>query len=228
MYNSKTFLAVIPARGGSKGIPGKNIIDFLGKPLIAHSIDAAMKSKYVDKVIVNTDDNKISSISTSYGADVIIRPKELASDTSPTIDVLLHTLSLLDIEYDAVVLLQPTSPLRREIHIDKAIEMYDKSGLSSLASICPVEKSPLLVRSISLDGKLMPLLQSRSDMRRQDMPSFYQVNGAIYINDISKLHKHSSLNDNEVGYVMTRESSIDIDVISDLHLAEALYHYAFT
>ena len=139
---NKTFLAIIPARGGSKRLPRKNLLDLCGKPLIAHSIEAAQKSKYMSKVVVSSDDEEILNIAKEYKADFIKRPDELASDTATTFDALKHTLENVG-KYDYVVLLQPTSPLRSEKHINEAIELLEEKNADAIISVCEMEHSPL-------------------------------------------------------------------------------------
>ena len=187
MYKDKKILAIIPARGGSKGIPRKNIVDLCGKPLIGYTISAALESEYIDYVMVSTDDQEIAEISESLGADVpFLRPPELAKDTSKTVDAIVHALETLKEQgknFDILVLLQPTQPLRDAADIDMAINVFFDKGCLSLASVCPVDDHPILIRSID-DDKLIPLLDVSSTCRRQDMPRFYKVNGCIYINQI--------------------------------------------
>lgn len=224
MFNNQKILALIPARGGSKGIKDKNIIFLAGKPLIAYSIEAAKYSKYIDDIIVTTDSEKIAEISKQYGASVpFMRPAELAADTSKTIDAVLHaiqTLKTMGKEYDVLILLQPTQPLRTNKDIDEAIEIYYQNKEEGLVSVSPVDDSPLLIRSISNDGKLLNLLSQNSTCRRQDMPEYYKVNGCIYINKIDEIDKNTSFNDNKVPFIMRKEHSVDIDELSDLWMAE--------
>jgi len=224
MYSDKHFLAIIPARGGSKGIPRKNIVLLGGIPLIAHSIKSALRSRYLDKIIVSTDDDEIADISKQYGAEVLKRPPHLASDTAASIDMLLHACAEAGNKYDSVMLLQPTSPLRKTCHIDEAIELYASCGCKSLASVSLSEVSPLLVRKISADDTLIPILKNKSNVRRQDMEEYYKVNGAIYLNQISMINKNTILNNNEIGYVMNQKYSIDIDEPHDLFFAEKFYN----
>lgn len=223
MFNNKSILALIPARGGSKGIPRKNIIDLCGKPLISYSIIAGKNSKYIDSVVVTTDDDEISDVARKFGADIpFLRPKSLASDTSKTIDAVLHaicTLKDMGREYDTMVLLQPTQPLRTSTDIDKAIEKYMNEDCIPLVSVSEVNDNPLLIRSISND-RLHPLLNVSSTCRRQDMPKFYRVNGCIYINEISDIKDNTSFNDNPLPFIMEVSHSIDIDALSDLALAD--------
>lgn len=224
MFGKQKILALIPARGGSKGIKDKNIIPLAGKPLIAYSIEAAKKSKYIDSIVVTTDSERIAEVAKRYGARVpFLRPDELAADTSKTIDAVLHairTLKSMGENYDTLVLLQPTQPLRTTDDIDKAIELYYENVENGLVSISPVDDSPLLIRSIDEDGKLINLLSQNSTCRRQDMPNYYKVNGCIYINKIDELNENTSFNDNKVPFIMDKEHSIDIDEMSDLWMAE--------
>ena len=224
MYYNSRILAFIPARGGSKGIPGKNIIPLIGKPLIAYTIEAAKASNYIDDVIVSTDSTEIAEIAKTYGADVpCMRPAQLAEDTSATIDAILYKINFLCNKgryYDILVLLQPTQPLRTVWHIDKAIQCYFEQGERPLVSVSPVSDHPILIRSIGINGELTPLLNCNSTVRRQDMPSFYRVNGCIYINKIDYLTTKTSFNDNPVPFIMDKQYSVDIDEPEDLALAE--------
>lgn len=224
MFGKQKILALIPARGGSKGIKDKNIISLAGKPLIAYSIEAAKKSKYIDSIVVTTDSEKIAEVAKRYGARVpFLRPAELATDTSKTIDAVLHaikTLKTMRKEYDVLVLLQPTQPLRTNNDIDEALEVYYKNKEEGLVSVSFVDDSPLLIRSISNEGKLLNLLSQNSTCRRQDMPEYYKVNGCIYINKIDEINENTSFNDNKVPFIMRKEHSVDIDELSDLWMAE--------
>ncbi len=221
MYQGKRIVAIIPARGGSKGIPNKNIIDVCGKPLISYSILAAQESKYIDEVYVSTDSTAIQNVALSYGAQVpFLRPEHLASDSAKTIDCMIHMLEELKHlgqRYDAVVLLQPTQPIRKPGAIDGAIEKLYSSSYDSLVSVTPVSEHPILMRTINDDGLLKPLLQTTSTVRRQDFPDFYRVNGNIYINLLNdSFNENTSLNDNQLAYVMDYDSSMDIDTLEDL------------
>ncbi|MBY0145908.1 cytidylyltransferase domain-containing protein [Neobacillus niacini] len=223
MYNQKSFLAVIPARGGSKGIPGKNIIEVYNKPLIQYTIDAALDSKYLDRIIVSTDSQSIAEVSLKCGAEIpFMRPETLSTDTSKTIDVLIHAIEELKKEgneYNYLVLLQPTQPLRTGHNIDEAIEMIINNNEESLVSISEVSEHPLLMRELNEDGKLQNLLNMESTVRRQDFPKYYKVNGSIYINEINiNFNLNTSLNDNKLGYLMNKENDIDIDDFFDLEL----------
>lgn len=224
MYKDQRIIAIIPARGGSKGIPNKNIIDLCGKPLIAHSILAAQQSQYIDTILVSTDSEHIQSVALEYGACApFLRPAELSSDTAKTIDCMLHTIDYMKNHgetYDCVVLLQPTQPIRKEHDIDNAIAQLLDSPFNSLVSVCPVEEHPILMRTITKEGTLQSLLNTSSTVRRQDFPDVYKVNGSIYVNRINEhFNTSTSLNDNELPYIMDRSYSIDIDSFDDLEKA---------
>lgn len=225
MYKGKRILAIIPARGGSKGIKNKNIRLLNKKPLITYSIDVAKLCSYIDYILVTTDSEKIADISKTAGASVpFIRPEYLASDNAKTIDVLIHAIEVLksmNMTFDYVVLLQPTQPLRLKKHLDEAIEQIVDFGCDSLVSVCEVSENPILMRTIDESGKLSRILSFNSTIRRQDFPKFYKVNGSIYINKIDKkFNKNTSLNDNEYAYLMPKEYSVDIDEEKDFIMAE--------
>ncbi len=225
MYEGKKILGLIPARGGSKGIPHKNIITLNDHPLIFYSISAGLQSKYIDSVVVTTDDDEIADVARNFGADVpFMRPQYLASDTAKTVDCVIHainTLRNIGRPYDTVVLLQPTQPLRTSTDIDEAIETYMNNKCIPLVSVSPVTDHPLLIRSIK-DDHLVSLLNTQSTCRRQDMPAFYRINGCIYINEASSITEATSFNDNPLPYIMDKNHSIDIDEPIDLIFAEAL------
>ena len=222
MYTNKTFLAIIPARGGSKRLPRKNILDLCGKPLIAYTIEAALKSKYIDKVIVSSDDDEILNISLNFGAETIKRPVELASDTATTFDAIKHTIDNFE-KYDYIVLLQPTSPLRNEKHIDEAIELLEEKQADAIVSVCEMDHSPLWSNTLPKDGNMNNFLRDEVlNKRSQDLEKYYRVNGAVYICKTDKLLENKSffLKDNIFAYIMDRKSSIDIDEEIDFLFAQ--------
>lgn len=225
MYKGKRILAVIPARGGSKGIPRKNIRILNDKPLIAYSIEVARQCEYIDKTIVSTDDQEIATIALEYGAEVpFIRPSYLAQDNSKTIDVLLHAVSFYkeqQVSFDYLMLLQPTQPIREVYHLQEVIKYAIDEKRDSVVSVCKVEEHPLLMRKIGADGALIPILDLSSTMRRQDFPDVYKVNGSIYFNKLDEnFSQETSLNDNIYPYLMEREYSVDIDSIADFAAAQ--------
>ena len=224
MYQNKTFLAIIPARGGSKRLPRKNVEDLCGKPLIAWSIEAGLKSKYIDKVVVSSDDEEILNTASKLRIDTIKRPDILASDTATSFDVIKHVLSISK-NYDYVVLLQPTSPLRNNTHIDKAIKLLEQKNADAIISVCEMDHSPLWSNTLQEDGALDTFLRDNvSDKRSQELEKYYRVNGAIYICKLDKLLKEESffLKENIYAYIMNRASSVDIDEQIDLDFARVL------
>ena len=189
MYDKNKILALIPARGGSKGIKNKNIIDLAGRPLISYSIITSLKSKYIDDTVVSTDSMEIADVAKKCGAEVpFMRPEKLASDEAKTIDVALHAVDVLEAQgrrYDALILLQPTQPLRAVEDVDKAIELFFKCVECGLVSVSQVADHPLLIRMVDSNGHLISILNESSTCRRQDMKCYYKVNGCIYINRIA-------------------------------------------
>lgn len=223
MLNGKKVMALIPARGGSKGIKRKNVKDLCGKPLIAYTILAAKQSCYIDGVYVSTEDMEIAEIAKRYGAEIpFLRPMKLAEDDSTTLDVVIHAVNnfINKKEWDALVLLQPTQPLRTVEDIDKTIEFFYQNGRKSTVSISEVNDSPVLMRYFDPNGELRKLLDMSSTVRRQDMPKYYRVNGAVYINAIEEINENTSFNDNQLGFIMEQMHSVDIDEEKDLYLAK--------
>jgi CMP-N-acetylneuraminic acid synthetase len=221
MFHDKKIVAVIPARAGSKGIPNKNIVDVNGNPLIVYTINAALESRYIDRIYVSTDSIEIADVCRAHGVEVeSLRPQYLATDEAKTIDVLRYTLHSLQSQneiYDYVVLLQPTQPLRSCVHIDEAISLIAAHEDASIISVSEVEEHPLFMRKINESGKLESLLQTSSTVRRQDLPIYYKVNGAIYINKVSDIVTQDiSLNDNKIPYVMDKQYDLDVDTLADL------------
>ncbi|WP_069107382.1 acylneuraminate cytidylyltransferase family protein [Campylobacter iguaniorum] len=224
MYKNKTFLAIIPARGGSKRLPRKNILDLCGKPLIAWSIEAGLKSKYIDKIVVSSDDDEILDISVKFGADTIKRPSELASDTSTTFDAIKHSIDNLE-HYDYVVLLQPTSPLRNEKHIDDAIDLLDTKKADFIISVCECEHSPLWTNTLSENLKFDNFLDRKIiNTRSQDLTKFYRLNGSIFIANTDKfLHNRSFYGaKNSFAFIMPQIYSIDIDTELDFEISKVI------
>lgn len=221
------FLGIIPARGGSKGIPKKNIKILAGKPLIEYTLDAAKQSKFLNKIVVSTDDREIASIAEKNGVDVIMRPSAIATDESPIIDTITHALMALKekdgFSPDIVVLLQPTSPLRNTDDIDGSIQQFSEGNYDSLISVCETEHSPFWCFTIE-DRKLKRLFSKEySAARRQDLPLTYRPNGAIYISTPVSLKKYPNfLTENTIPYIMPSNRSIDIDAPFDFVLAEFL------
>jgi len=227
MINGKSILGLIPARSGSKRLPGKNTKLLLGKPLVAWTIEQALASKYLDKVIVSTDSEEIAKISRNFGAEVpFLRPKELAFDNSKSIDVVLHTLRYFeDVERyspDIIVLLQPTSPLRTKEDIDKALEIFTMNKCVSLISVCEAPKHFLWLFEIK-EGFLKPFNSLEGYLFNDTLPRLYSPNGAIYIADTKTLETYRTFYIEKLCYyIMSYERGIDIDTEVDLIIAEAL------
>lgn len=224
MYNNKTFLAIVPARGGSKRLPRKNVLDLAGKPLIAWSIEAGLKSEYIDKVIVTSDDDEILDIAKKFGSDIIKRPDELASDTATSFDAIEHTIQNT-YKYDYIILLQPTSPLRNEKYIDEAIELLDSKEAAAVVSVCEMDHSPLWSNTLPENSSMTFFLRDEvKNKRSQDLEIYYRLNGAIYICDTVRLLQEKSffIKDNIFAYTMDRKSSIDIDEKIDFKMANLL------
>lgn len=221
-------IAYIPARGGSKGVPRKNIREVSGKPLIAYSIEAARETGLFEMVFVSTDSQEIADIAVAYGAEVpFLRYPEFARDTTKTIDTMVSDagrLEALGRIFDVIVLLQPTSPLRRAEDIAGAVSLFESRGLDcgGVVSVSAVEEHPLLMRTLNSDGTLKSLLGLPSTVRRQDMPAVYRVNGAIYVNAWKDIVPTLSLNDNPVAYVMEPERAPEIDTLKDLKKIERI------
>lgn len=228
MIENKLVYGLITARGGSKGIPHKNIYFLNGKPLIAYTIDAALKSKYVDRLIVSTDDEKIAEVAKRFGAEIpFVRPNNLSGDTSSSASVIEHAIKYFENEKqipDLIVLLQPTSPLREVDDIDEALEKFVNSHAESLVSVCKSDQSPYWFKKINDNGFITDLLpQPSTYIRRQDTPDLYILNGAIYILDTkSFLSSKIILGEKALPYIMPYERSVDIDNMLDLEFAEFL------
>lgn len=234
MQNTNRVLAIIPARGGSKRLPRKNILNFAGKPLIAWTIDAALSSKNVDKVIVSTDDEEIAQVAQNCGAEVpFLRPSTLSEDESSSADVIAHAIEFLakrGDSFDVIALLQPTSPLRNSRHIDKAIDLYLSKNANSVISVCKTEHSPLwcgrIDETLSMDSFLRDEVKNK---RSQDLPEFYRLNGAIYLIDRTLFCRELTLFPNEktFAFLMEDKFSIDIDTELDYRFAEVCHDYIY-
>lgn len=218
-----TLLALIPARGGSKGIPRKNIREFCGKPLLQWSINAALESACVDQVVVSTDDPEVAEVAKAGGAEVpFLRPAELATDTTPGIAPMLHALEQLP-EVSDVLLLQPTSPLRTSADIEAIVALRQQAGRESAVSLTQSAKHPAWMYSLSDEQRLEPLLQLDGAQCRQQLPSVYVLNGALYLSSRTfLLRENSFIRQDTVGYVMPAERSVDIDSPLDWKWAELL------
>ena len=227
----KKVLAIIPARGGSKGILGKNIVEVGGKPLIAWTIEAALQSSVFDRVMVSTDDSEIAETAKKYGAEIPwFRPSELAQDDSAVIDCLIYEVDRFKVEQDYVpdliMLLQATSPLRTSEDIINAVQMHSEKSASSVVSVCEAPGHPYLTKKIDADGRLsdfIPIPIPEKNKNRQNFPPVYLLNGAIYLFERDVLlNKHTLYGDPAFAYIMSAHQSHDIDTHWDLSFIDIL------
>lgn len=223
MRSRPRILGVIPARGGSKGIPRKNIKVIAGRPLIVWTIEAALLAKSLDRVIVSTEDEEIAAVARSFGAEVpFARPMELAQDSTPGVEPVLHAIDELP-GFDAVVLLQPTSPLRSWEDIDACIALAGDRGAPSAVSVTEQDRHPFWMYRMGDAGRLEPIMERPAVLRRQDLPRVYSLNGAVYYAETRWLRCERSLvGPGTVGYVMPLERSVDLDTPLEWELADLL------
>jgi len=217
-------LAIIPARGGSKGIPRKNIKPLAGKPLIAWTIDAAKQANVADRIVVTTEDEEIAAVARELGAEVpFMRPAELATDETPGIGPILHAIEQLP-RHEWILLLQPTSPLRTHRDIEAIWQLCQSSAASSAVSISEVSKHPYWMFEKDDQGKLQPFIPGRPDIvRRQDLPAAYALNGALYLAKTEWLLQQGGfIGPETIGYVMPPERSADLDTEQDWRWVEFL------
>lgn len=224
---TKKILSIITARGGSKGLKRKNVVDLAGKPLIAWTIEASLDSKYITKTIVSSDDKEALDISKEYGANIVRRPDDLSSDSATSESVIKHTIDYLESMgemFDIVILLQPTSPLRNSKDIDSAFEIMLNSDATAVISTSEFDNKILKTFIETPDGFLKGVSNNEYPfMRRQDLPAVYMSNGAIYIIDVNIFNKnHSLITDKTAPYIMPANKSFDVDSKSDLLSIEKL------
>lgn len=223
-------IGLITARGGSKAIPRKNIKPLAGKPLIAWTIQAALASRRVERVIVSTDDDEIAQVAREWGAEVpFMRPPELAEDDSPHHDVVIHAMRWLESQPaapppDYVMLLQPTSPLRTAEDIDGAVALAAERDADAVVSVCPAHHHPYFSKQIAPDGRLLDFMERPEGyLPRQKLPPVYSLNGAIYlVRRKILLERDDWYTDRTYAYIMPPERSVDIDSPWDLHLVELI------
>lgn len=224
MIRTKSVLAIIPARGGSKGVPRKNIRQLSGKPLIAWTIEEAKKSKYIDRLVVSTDDMEIAEIAQQWGGEVpFMRPSSLSQDHTPGIEPVLHAISTLP-DYEYIVLLQPTSPLRTSEDIDECLEQCLGQDANACVSVTMTDKSPYWMYHLSDECELQPVvIPDKPILRRQDAPNVFVLNGAVYVAKTSWLKETKSfLHKETIGYVMPKERSVDVDTELDFCILETI------
>jgi CMP-N,N'-diacetyllegionaminic acid synthase len=216
----------VVARGGSKSLPRKNLAPLAGRPLIAWTIEAALRCRDVDRVVVSTDDDEIAAVARAQGAEVpFMRPPELAEDSTPTMPVIVHALRWLEAEQgyvpDAVVLLQPTSPLRTADDITGVVALARERSADSVISVSLAWSHPHLAKRIAGDGRLEDFIAHPKVDRRQDLEPVYSLNGAIYLaRRAALLENQTFYGPNTYAYVMPPERSLDVDTAWDLHLCD--------
>ena len=215
-------MGLIPARSNSKRIPRKNIKDLCGKPLIAWTIEAAKNANLLDEVIVSTDNNEIAQIAQEWGANVpFMRPEEISADSTPSIEPVLHAIQHLP-EYDWILLLQPTSPLRTVEDICGIIDLAKNKKASSAVSVAEAISHPYWTYTLE-NGKLLNLCESETVLLSQDLPPAYTLNGALYLASRNFLEtKRTFKDESTIAYVMPRHRSVDIDDMNDWEFVEYL------
>ena len=229
MYQNKTFLAIIPARSGSKGLVDKNIKIINSKPLMAWSIEAGLKSKYIDRLIVSTDSEKYAKIAKNFGAEVpFIRPAEISTDKSSRIDVIRHSLEEVGESYDYIVFLEPTSPLTTERDIDAAIEqLFLEKNAEAIVGVSLSEAAhPNFL--VELNNGFLGFIskdQKSSVVRRQDLEDCYFYDGSLYISEVDKYLEKEFYHEKTLGYVVPKWKSLEIDDIDDFIMVEAMMKY---
>lgn len=226
MIKGRRILAVVLARGGSKGLPGKNLMPLGGRPMVAWSVIAAGESRLVDRAIVSTDDPAIADAARAAGGEVpFMRPAALASDEATVHEAMIHALDQLGQPFDYVAALQATSPLRTGADIDGAIEACDSAGAATCISVVPAPKSIYWSFAIADTGRLAPVLDSQwQTRRRQELPAVYQPNGAVYVARVDWYRQNLTFVDRDtVPYVMPPERSLEVDSPLDMTLIRALF-----
>ena len=224
MIDGLRTLAIVPARGGSKGVPRKNLRVVGDKPLIGWTIAAAQASSHVDRVIVSSDDDEICGAAARYGDGIALkRPAELATDEATSLDVVLHAVDALP-GFDVAILLQPTSPLRITADIDGCLEMMVRRGANSCVGVCEVSESPYWMYRLDGDDRLVALLDTKQNFnRRQDLPPVFLPNGAVYAFRVDWIRTSRLFIDAEtIGYVMPASRSLDIDTELDMLVLEQM------
>lgn len=224
MIDDHSVLGVILARGGSKGLPRKNVRDLAGKPLIAWTIEAGHESEHLDRLILSSDDNEIMEVAEEHDCEVPFqRPAELAQDDTTSMETLLHALDQVE-PYDYVVLLQPTSPLRTAADIDATIARCHQNGGTACVTVTETDKPPQWMFTLGESNRLAPVMD-RDEMitRRQEAPTTYVPNGAVYAVGTAWLREHKTFyTDATIGYPMPPERSADVDMALDLKWCEML------
>tara|TARA_R110002126_G_scaffold7571_21_gene37112 strand:+ start:2122 stop:2811 length:690 start_codon:yes stop_codon:yes gene_type:complete len=222
MIAGKKVLALVPARGGSKRLPRKNILPLNGKPLINWTLELALSCNAIDEVILSTDDHEIASVA-SGGVNIPeLRPSQLSTDNATTLSVLLYAIEKYGTNYDILIVLQPTSPLRLMKHIEESLSLFVENEAFSVVSVTPCEHPPIWSNHLPKNGILDGFIKPEGLKRSQDLGDFYRLNGSIYIYNIQELMKvrHVNFTKKSYAYKMDNIFSVDIDNQMDLDMAE--------
>ena len=229
MYKGKKVLAIIPARGGSKGLPGKNIRPLLGKPLIGWSIEHAQQSKYIDEICISTDSEEIASVAETFGVSVPeLRPIELATDKTPSSAFIIYTIDrykMMGKMFDYFILLEPTSPLRDVEDLDSLIEiLIDNPQCDSIVGVCKAEDvHPAFMVKLSENGFLLPYEDQMKTLRRQDLPDIFFFEGSVYVSKCDAyIQKKAFYHDKTLPYIVPKWKSFEVDDIVDFTIIEAM------
>lgn len=233
MYKENTFLAIIPARSGSKGLSDKNIKNLCGKPLIAWSIDVALKCKFIDEVIVSTDSYEYAQIAKEYGASIpFLRPAKYATDKSSRKDVIKHTLDFYKQQgkkFDYIVFLEPTSPLRTVDDLNSAIiKLFkNKNNAEAIVGVCELEvfHPTFLVKLKNNFLRFLNKNQKSNVIRRQDLEKLYFYEGSLYISETKKYLEKEFYHEKTLGYIVPKWKSLEIDEIEDFIMVESIMKY---
>ena len=232
MIFGRKVLALIPARGGSKGLPKKNLRHLCGKPLIQWSIDSALACTEIDAVVVSTDDEQIAKVAASSGAEVpFLRPPDLAGDTASSIDVIIHALDFLEENarlFDIVLLIEPTSPLRELSDIQSVLRSMIDTGATAVVSVCRAESThPVFMFRTTDQGRLKPFLDAQpTGVRRQEIEPLFYIDGTIYASTIHALRQQRAFyHDDTLAYEVAKWKALEIDDIEDFQMVEAIAKY---
>ena len=212
-------VAVVPARGGSKGLPGKNLVRLGGRPLIAWTIAAALKAKLVDRVLVTTDDRAIAAAARRAGAEVVDRPKSLARDATPVLDAVRHALETAAPEAELVLLLQPTSPLRTAARVDEAVRLLRRRDADTVVAVSAPEVHPWRCVRFAKGRMRFAVPRPSRRLNRQDYPEVYAINGALYLTRAGLVRRGKLYGPKVEPLVMSSAEAVDIDDAADLALA---------
>ncbi|WP_292256591.1 2-C-methyl-D-erythritol 4-phosphate cytidylyltransferase [Marinospirillum sp.] len=223
-------LAIVPARAGSKRLPGKNLLPLQGKPLIQWTLDAALASEKIDRVLVTSDDQNLLKLADQLGCMTLLRPKELATDTASTYSVLEHALQHLhdqQVYPEQTLLLQPTSPLRSTADIDKGLALMEEKDTDSIISVCPVDHPVQWCNTLDDQCKMDNFISKEIlGQRSQELPTHYRINGAFYLAKTPLLLQHKSFfMPNSYALVMGQENSVDIDTELDFLFCQTLMQH---